>query len=86
MKQIYVDAVFSKMNADGKKACQALGISPSELQEKTIEEFKYNAAKGEPDNVIHMRYIHHECKRRKKLKMVSECIRNTKQNLQKSDF
>ena len=73
------------MNVEAKKACRVIGIQPQDLQEKTIQEFQYNA-KNETAKIVEMRYIHHESKRRKKLKILAENIRNNRQNSQKPDF
>ena len=57
-----------------------MGINPFDLKEKTIEEFKYEA-KHDPnatDQVVEIRYIHYESRRRKKLKILAEYLRNNK--------
>lgn len=73
------------MNLDAKKACNSVGINMHELNEKTLEEFKHTS-KGETDKIIEMRFIHQESKRRKKLKIIAEYIKNNRQNVQKGEF
>ena len=74
------------MNLEAKRACVSLAINPHDLHEKTIQEFKYNSKPGETEKIIEMRYIHFESKRRKKLKILAEYIRNNRQNITKNDF
>jgi hypothetical protein len=48
-----------------------------------LDEFKYNAKTefGVTEQVIEIRYIHFESRRRKKLKILAEYMRNNKQSL-----
>ena len=43
------------------------GIEQIELKEKTFEEFKYNAAPNDTDEILQMRTVHYENRRRKKI-------------------
>lgn len=67
------------MNFEAKKAVDRVGINPLDLQEKTLEEFKHQAKdEGVTDEIIEMRYFHHENRRRKKLKILADYIRNNR--------
>lgn len=60
-----------------------MGINPIDLKEKTLEEFKFNSKyeTNATEQVIEIRYIHFESRRRRKLKILAEYIRNNKHNL-----
>jgi hypothetical protein len=53
----------------------------NELKEKTLEEFKYHAGPNDSKEILEMRYVHYENRRRKKLKIIVEYIKRNKQNL-----
>ena len=78
-KQIFIDLNTYKMNYEAKRAVDRVGINPHDLQEKTLEEFKHNAKdENVTDEIIRMRYFHYENRRRKKLKILADYIRNNR--------
>ena len=73
------------MNYEAKRAVDRVGINPHDLQEKTLEEFKHNAKdENVTDEIVRMRYFHYENRRRKKLKILADYIRNNRQYLSNS--
>ena len=81
MKTIFADPACTKLNYEAKKACTKNGIDPNDLQEKTIDEFKYNRAPNETEEILEMRLVHYENRRRKRLKILNEFIKRNKQLL-----
>ena len=78
MKTIYADPACTKLNFEAKKACKKNGIDPIDLQEKTIDEFKYKGDPNETEEILEMRLVHYENRRRKKLKIINEFIKRNK--------
>lgn len=71
------------MHLEAKRACERVGVNPQDLVEKQYEQVKYeakfeNKSNNITDKIIDMRYYHLESRRRKKLKLVSEYIRNNR--------
>lgn len=81
MKQIFADPAYSKLNYEAKKACKKNGLDVEDLQEKTIEEFKYNRGPNDTDEILEMRHVHYENRRRKKLKIICDFIKRNRQHL-----
>ena len=81
MKQIFADPQCTKLSYEAKKACKKQGIEMIELKEKTLEEFKYNAGPNDSSEILEMRHVHYENRRRKKLKIIVEYIKRNKSNL-----
>jgi hypothetical protein len=81
MKTIFADPQFTKLNYEAKKACKKQGIDPNDLNEKTMEEFKYNAGPHDTDIILEMRYVQYENRRRKKLRILNEFIKRNRLNL-----
>ena len=46
-----------------------------------MEEFKYNAGPNDTEMILEMRFVQHENRRRKKLKILNEFIKRNKLNL-----
>jgi hypothetical protein len=81
MKSIFADPTFTKLNFEAKKACKKQGIEPNELKEKTFEEFKYNAGPNDTEEILQMRTVHYENRRRKKLRIINDFIKRNRYNL-----
>ena len=68
---------------EARRACERVGVNPQDLVEKPYEQVKYeanseNKSNAITDKIVDMRYYHLESRRRKKLKLVAEYIRNNR--------
>ena len=75
-KQIFADVGTMKLYFEAKKALERCGINPSDLKEKCLEEFNYHARNEfvTPD-MVKMRYLHFENRRRRKIRTLAEYIK-----------
>ena len=68
-----------KLTYEAKRAVERVGVNPLDLMEKTIEEFNYKA-KGDilTPEIMQIRFYHFENRRRKKLRIVADYIKNNR--------
>jgi len=73
------------MYYEAKRAIERCGIDVEDLLEKTLEQFNYHALNEfVTPGILKMRYIHHENRRRKKIKMLAEYVRKNRALLSKN--
>ena len=85
-RAIFTDLVEKKLTNEAKRVTERLGISVEDLVEKSNQEIKYEArfnAATLTDDIVRMRAIHFELRRRKKLKLVHDTIKQSKPNNRK---
>jgi hypothetical protein len=66
------------MTAEAKRACQFIGLNPSTLLKRPLEEIRRTAEPGIQPKVIEMRYHHQEARRRKRLRFLFEYVKANK--------
>ena len=74
-RQIFADVETGRLNGDGKRACDKLGVNAEDLIEKKAEDIRHEARyEIEPltEEVIGIRLQHFELRRRKKLKLACD--------------
>ena len=66
MKRLY-DPITKKLTPEAIEACQATGINPEDLNEKTLEQFRKTSETAE---IAQLRYEHYEKRRKDKAAIV----------------
>ena len=74
-------ASLKRLTAEAKRACQFIGLSPTTLLKKDMEDIKNAAEPGIQPKVLEMRCHHQEARRRKRLRFLFEYVKANKQSL-----
>lgn len=77
-KIIFIDVEAKKLTSEARRVCERLGINVDDLIEKSADQIRYEARFDTApitDDIVNMRLIHFELRRRRKVKIVHDTVK-----------